>query len=60
MTWRRNCVVRGSNPLGCKEYQWEGGNITIIECLCDTELCNEKIDLPTSTSTSTTTEGLYH
>ena len=58
MTWSRNCHVRlPSTPLGCKEFQWEDGNITVVECLCDTELCNQKIDFTTSTTQPTTTEG---
>ena len=58
MTWSRNCHVRlPSTPLGCKEFQWEDGNITVVECLCDTELCNQKIDFTTTTTQPTTTEG---
>ena len=57
MTWNRGCRVRGSQPLGCKEFQWQNGNITVVECICDEELCNEKVDFSTSTSKPTTTEG---
>ena len=58
MTWSRNCKVKGANSLGCKEYQWENGNITVVECLCDTKLCNEKVALSTSTTLPTTTDGI--
>ena len=50
MTWRRGCQVRGSKHNGCEEYKWEGGNITVIECVCSDALCNKDIpDVPTTT-----------
>ena len=58
MTWNRGChAARNGEPMGCREFTL-GHNITVIECLCDSELCNEKIDLTTSTSKPTTTEGI--
>ena len=59
MTWSRGCQVRKEQPLGCKEFQWENGNITVVECICDKELCNEKTDFTTSTKKPTTTEGKH-
>lgn len=56
MIWNRGCHVRGSEQLGCRDFSL-GQNITVIECLCDEELCNEKIELTTSTKKPTTTEG---
>ena len=58
MTWNRGChPARNGEPMGCRELTL-GHNLTVIECLCDSELCNEKIDLTTSTSKPTTTEGI--
>ena len=59
MTWNRGChAARNGEPMGCREFSL-GHNITVIECLCDSELCNEKLDLTTSTNKPTTTEGSY-
>lgn len=52
-TWRRGCEVRGSKHDGCEEYKWQGGNITVMECICASPLCNK--DVPQFT---TTTQGI--
>ena len=57
LTWNRGCHVKGSESLGCKEFKL-GEDITVIECLCDKDDCNEKIDMTTSTNKPTTTEPL--
>ena len=50
MTWRRGCEVRGPKHDGCQEYKWDGGNITVVECVCSNELCNKNVpDIPTTT-----------
>ena len=50
MTWRRGCEVRGPKHDGCVEYKWDGGNITVVECICADTLCNEKPpEIPTTT-----------
>ena len=57
MTWRRGCEVRGSKQYGCEEYKWQGGNMTVLECICDSALCNK--DVPSTTTGPTTTEGIF-
>ena len=50
MTWRRGCEVRGPKHDGCEEYKWDGGNITVLECVCSDALCNKNVpDIPTTT-----------
>ena len=50
MTWRRGCEIRGSKHDGCEEYKWDGGNITVVECICNDALCNKDVpDVPTTT-----------
>ena len=50
MTWRRGCEIRGSKHDGCEEYKWDGGNITVVECICADALCNKDVpDIPTTT-----------
>ena len=50
MTWRRGCEIRGSKHDGCEEYKWDGGNVTVVECICTDVLCNKNVpDIPTTT-----------
>ena len=50
MTWRRGCEVRGSKHDGCQEYKWDGGNVTVIECVCSDKLCNkDEPNIPSTT-----------
>ena len=44
--------MRGPSHDGCQEYSWQGGNITVVECICENSLCNK--DVP---DISTTTKG---
>ena len=61
MTWRRGCEVRGYKHFGCEEYKWQGGSVTVMECLCDSKLCNKDVpELSTTTAHSTTTGKLQY
>ena len=60
--WERKCVDNTSNFIGCRDEEM-GPDIKIHVCLCNTDLCNEKIDdIPETTtptiSTTTTHKGI--
>ena len=65
--WRRDCIHRTSTePLGCFEQNWNGGNIVVDECICEGDFCNAEFpesttsttkSSTTSTTKSTTTRG---
>ena len=42
--------MRGSKHDGCQEYKWDGGNVTVIECVCSDKLCNkDEPNIPSTT-----------
>ena len=64
--WKRNCKHRGSTePLGCVQNIWEGGETVVDECICESDFCNAKMGpIPettssTTTASTTTKKGFY-
>ena len=56
-TWWRGCKVLINQTLGCSEHKWYHGGVEMLvdECICDKNLCNQKIELETTSTIKTTT-----
>ena len=61
MHWQRGCKPLGDETLGCSEHEFshDGQEITVDECICNSNLCNNEMG-PMETSTTpkiTTSKG---
>ena len=56
--WQRGCKIGVNQTIGCSQHSWihEGKELTVDECICKTNLCNEEMQpIPETTSTTKTT-----
>ena len=61
--WWRGCKPLINETNGCTEHKWfhNEKEMTVDECICDTDLCNTEMGpiVSTSTEKTTTPEGKH-